>query len=72
LELAALETQTLQLIEENNMIATERFKKSAITSLEWRQIQLDMINCQTRYLNALFTARIAEGEMKLLGGVLVN
>ena len=72
LELAALETQTLQLIEENNMIATERFKKSAITSLEWRQIQLDMINCQTRYLNVLFTARVAEAEMKLLGGVLVN
>lgn len=72
LELAALETQTLQLIEENNMIATERFRKLAITSLEWRQIQLDMINCQTRYLNALFTARMAEAEMKLLGGVLVN
>jgi hypothetical protein len=31
-----------------------------------------MINCQTRYLNALFTAKMAEAEMKLLAGVLVN
>jgi outer membrane protein TolC len=72
LALAALETQTLQLIEENNMIAAERFKKMAITSIEWRQIQLDMIQSQTRYLNALFTAKIAEAELKLLAGVLVN
>jgi outer membrane protein len=70
LALAKLETQTLQLIEENNMIATERFKKMTITSLEWRQIQLDLINCQTRYLNALFTAKMAEVEMKLLAGML--
>jgi hypothetical protein len=54
------------------MIAAERFKKMAITSIEWRQIQLDMIQSQTRYLNALFTAKIAEAELKLLAGVLVN
>jgi outer membrane protein TolC len=70
LQLANLEKQTLELIEENNKIATERFKKLSITSLELRQIQLDLINSQTRYYNALFTARMAEAEMKLLAGIL--
>jgi len=70
LQLAKLEKQTLELIQENNQIATERFKKLAITSLELRQIQLDLINSQTRYFNALFTAKMAEAEMKLLAGQL--
>jgi outer membrane protein TolC len=69
LSLAALEMQTLKLIEENNFIATERFKKMSITSIELRQIQVDLISSQTRYYNALFTAKIAEAEMKLLSGV---
>jgi len=70
LKLAQLEKETLLLIEENNSIATERFKKLSITSLELRQIQLDLINSQTRYYNALFTARMAEAELKLLAGIL--
>ena len=70
LQLAKLEKETMELIQENNQIATERFKKLAITSLELRQIQLDLINSQTRYFNALFTAKMAEAEMKLLAGQL--
>ena len=70
LKLSQLEKETLLLIEENNSIATERFKKLSITSLELRQIQLDLINSQTRYYNALFTARMAEAELKLLAGIL--
>ena len=70
LNMAALEKTTLQLIQENNSIATERFKKLAITSLELRQVQIDFINSQTRYINTLFMAKIAETEMKLLAGEL--
>jgi outer membrane protein TolC len=68
LKLVELEKTTLQLIQENNVIATERFRKLAITSLELRQVQLDYINGQTRYINALFQAKLAEAEMKLLAG----
>lgn len=68
LNLAQLEKENLELIRENNLIATERFKKLSITSLELRQVQLDYINSQTRYINALFLAKIAETEMKLLAG----
>ena len=68
LQLVDLEKTTLKLIEENNMIATERFRKLTITSLELRQVQLDFINGQTRYINALFQAKLAEVEMKLLAG----
>lgn len=68
LNLVDLEKSTLLLIEENNVIATERFRKLAITSLELRQVQLDYINGQTRYINALYMAKLAEAEMKLLAG----
>ena len=68
LNLVKLEKNTLTLIEENNMIATERFRKLAITSLELRQVQIDYINGQTRYINSLFMAKLAEAEMKLLAG----
>lgn len=72
LNLVELEKTTLQLILENNLIATERFRKLAITSLELRQVQLDYINGQSRYINALFQAKLAEAEMKLLAGSLGN
>nr|WP_294905824.1 TolC family protein [uncultured Lacibacter sp.] len=68
LNLVKLEKSTLALIEENNMIATERFRKLAITSLELRQVQIDYINGQTRYINSLYMAKLAEAEMKLLAG----
>ncbi|MFN4284786.1 MAG: TolC family protein [Lacibacter sp.] len=72
LSLVQLEKENLELIRENNLIATERFKKLSITSLELRQVQLDFINSQTRYINALFLAKIAETEMKLLAGDLAG
>lgn len=68
LNLVKLEKNTLALIEENNVIATERFRKLAITSLELRQVQIDYINGQTRYINSLYMAKLAEAEMKLLAG----
>jgi outer membrane protein len=68
LNLVKLEKNTLTLIEENNLIATERFRKLAITSLELRQVQIDYINGQTRYINSLYMAKLAEAEMKLIAG----
>lgn len=70
LNLVDLEKSTLLLIQENNLIATERFRKLAITSLELRQVQLDYINGQTRYINALYMAKLAEAEMKMIAGEL--
>lgn len=70
LDLVQLEKNTLLLIQENNVIATERFRKLAITSLELRQVQLDYINGQTRYINALYMAKLAEAEMKMIAGEL--
>jgi outer membrane protein TolC len=68
LQIVQLEKENLELIKENNLIAMERFKKLSITSLELRQVQLDFINSQTRFINALFLAKLAETEMKLLAG----
>lgn len=68
LNIVELEKSTLLLIQENNLIATERFRKMAITSIELRQVQLDYINGQTRFIVAVYLAKMAEAEMKLLAG----
>jgi len=69
-KIAALEQKNLTIINENNKINIERFKLSAITSIELRQSQMDFTDAQTRLINALFQTKIAETEMKLLTGAI--
>jgi outer membrane protein len=67
-KLAEMELKNLQLIQENNLINIERFKKLSITSIELRQGQVNYSNAQNRLINALFQSKIAEAEMLLLSG----
>ncbi|MFZ4058301.1 MAG: TolC family protein [Ferruginibacter sp.] len=66
--LATLEQQNLLLVKENNLINLERFRLQSITSVELRQGQLNYASAQTRLINSLFQAKIAEAEMLLLAG----
>lgn len=72
LELAELEQNNLSIVKENNTINLERFKKLSITSIELRQGQVDYINSQTRLINALYQAKLAEAEMLLLSGEIAD
>jgi outer membrane protein TolC len=67
-----LENENLELVKENNLIAMERFKKASITSVEFRQTQLDLIESQTRMINARYDMKQAEADVLLIMGKLVE
>jgi outer membrane protein len=66
--IATAEEANLKLAEENNFIATERFRKLQSNSIELRQAQLSLLDAQTRLFNAENRAKMAELMMLLLSG----
>jgi len=67
-----LEKSNLVLATENIYIATERYKKLNITSVELRQIQISYNAVKNRLYNALYQAKVAEAEIALLSGNIAN
>jgi outer membrane protein TolC len=63
-----LEKNNLILATENIVIATERYKKLNITSVELRQIQISYNDAKNRLYNALYQAKVAETTVALLAG----
>jgi len=63
-----LEQNNLVLAKENIDIATERYKRLNITSVELRQIQISYNDAKNRLYNALYQAKIAEATVALLSG----
>ncbi len=72
LKIVELEKSNLALATENIFIATERFKKLNITSVELRQIQISYNDAKTRLYNALYQAKLAEAQVALLTGDIAN
>jgi outer membrane protein len=72
LAIVDLERKNFGFLRENVFIARERFRHLAITSIELRQVQISLIDAQTRMYNALFNARIAQAELELLTGELAK
>lgn len=72
LKIVQLEKSNLELATENIFIATERFKKLNITSVELRQIQISYNDAKTRLYNALYQAKLAEAQVALLTGDITN
>lgn len=67
-----LEKNNLVLASENIMIATERYKKLNITSVELRQIQISYNAAKNRLYDALYQAKVAETTVALLSGDIAN
>ncbi len=67
-----LEKNNLILATENIFIATERYKKLNITSVELRQIQISYNAIKNRLYNALYQAKVAEAGIALLTGDIAN
>jgi outer membrane protein TolC len=67
-----LELSNLEVIKENTEIAMERFKKASITTVEFRQTQLDLVESQTRIINSLYQMKQAEADILLIMGRLVE
>lgn len=72
LQQAELEKKNLAIANENFSIARARYDKLSITLVEFRQIQYTLIDTYTRMYNAMFNAKIAESDLLLLAGDLVQ
>lgn len=72
MELAALETQNLEVADENVSIALERYRVGKSNPLEIREAQNNAVDAQIRHLEALNTAKIAAIELMRLTGEIVK
>ncbi len=72
LRLVELESDNLQITEENVNIALERLRLGNITQLEFREAQVNLIDAQSRLVNAQFAAKNAETELLRLSGRLIQ
>lgn len=71
-ELLALEEENIQLADENQKIALERFRLAQSTSIELREAQQSYIDALTRLVTARYGAKVAETELMRLKGELVK
>jgi len=69
-----LETQTQnEITSQNNFDRTlERYKLGQVTSIEFRQAQINLLNTQTALSNAKYDAKLIELELFQLTGDLLN
>lgn len=70
--LIALEEKNLEVIRENNYISMERFRKATITTVELRQAQLNLVEAQNRIINARYTLKESETQIRYIMGALVE
>jgi outer membrane protein TolC len=67
-----LATDNLKVVQENNTIAMERFRKASITSVELRQVQINLVEAQVAQINARYEMKQAEADVLLVMGKLVE
>jgi len=67
-QVAEVEKNNVKMAEENNFIATERFKKLQGNTIELRQAQLSLIEAQDRLINALYREKLATLSIELILG----
>jgi outer membrane protein TolC len=72
LKLAELERENLKLAQQNEEIALERYKAGATTSLELREVQRNAVATESRLIDALFNAKLAEIELLRLSSKIVE
>lgn len=62
----------LSISEQNFLKTNERYNLGQVTSIDFRQAQLNLINSKVNLINAKFAAKIAEIQLKKLEGNLVE
>jgi outer membrane protein len=67
-----LQTQNVRTNEDNFTRSQERLKLGQITSVEFRQAQLNLLNAQVTKNAAKYTAKLAELQLLQLTGQLLN
>jgi outer membrane protein TolC len=72
MQMIGVETENLVLAERNMDIARESYAIGAISSLQLREVQKDLLEAGTRLVTAEFKAKLTETELTLLSGELVR
>ena len=72
LRLADLERENLKLARQNEAIALDRYKAGATTSLELRDVQRNAVSAESRLIDALFNAKLAEIELLRLSSRIIQ
>lgn len=68
LNLIELESSNESIAKENLEITMEKYRIGTIPAIEFRTAQLNYINAQLRYSNAVFQAKLSEISLKALSG----
>ena len=72
LQLVKLESENYKAAEENANIALEKLKVGSITPVDFRQVQLDLMNAKSRLLSAEYDAKTSETNLLQISGQLVK
>lgn len=72
LQLVKLESENYYAAEENADIALEKLKVGSITPVDFRQVQLDLMNAKSRLLSAEYDAKTSETNLLQISGLLVK
>ncbi|MCK9421728.1 MAG: TolC family protein [Bacteroidales bacterium] len=72
IQMIGFEKENLLLAEKNMDIARESYAVGAISSLQLREVQEDLLYAGTRLVTAEFKAKLTETELLLLCGKLLN
>ena len=72
LQLVKLESENYKAAEENSDIALEKLKVGSITPVDFRQVQLDLMNAKSRLLSAEYDAKTSETSLLQISGQLVK
>ena len=71
IDVVALERKNLEVAKENETIAIERFRLGASDFLVLREAQSNLVDANGRFLDAMFSTKLAEIELLRLAGQLV-
>lgn len=66
------EELNVEISKQNFLKSKEQFNLGSISSLQFREAQLNLINTQLNLLNAKYNAKIAEMQLKKFAGLLQN
>lgn len=69
--LVELETLNEEVARENVRVGLAQLRLGFITPVDLRQIQLTLVDVRTRRVEAVYQARLAEAELRLLAGELL-
>ncbi len=72
LKILAAEASNLSVNELNLARTEEQFNIGQVSSVEFRQAQLNLINAQTSYNAAKYSAKVIEVQLKQLAGQLIS